>query len=142
MEARYLCQSTEQQQQQCLLRVEAVFGLIEGDGLRAIEHCVGHFSVTSRGQAVHEDRVRRGFGHQRFVHLKGPEDRLSLGGFMLEAHADTDVGVDRIGVFDGRLRVLKQTNLATVDLGDIPRQGHDLDIRRVAAWGGHGDIDA
>ncbi len=114
-------QSAEQQQQQGLLRMQAVFGLIEDDGLRAVEHCVGDFGIAARGQAVHEDRVRRGLGHQRLVHLEGPEDGLALGGLVLEAHADAHVGVDRVGAFDGGLRVLQQAKFAAVGLRNLAR---------------------
>ena len=102
--------------------MHAVFGLVEDDGLRAVEDCVGDFGVAARGQAVHEDGVGRGFGHQRFVHLKGAEDGRALGGLVLEAHADADVGVDGVGAFDGGLRVLQEAELAAVGLGDVARR--------------------
>ena len=85
LKARRIRQAAEQQQQQCFLAMHAVFGLIEDDGLRAVEHFVGDFSIAARGQAVHEDRMGSGFTHQRFVHLEGSEDRLALGGLVLEA---------------------------------------------------------
>ena len=37
------------------LRVHAVFGLVEDDGLRAVEDCVGDFGAAVCGEAVHED---------------------------------------------------------------------------------------
>ena len=90
-------QAAEQQQQQRLLRVHAVLGLIEDDRLRAVEDRIGDFSVAARRQAVHEYCVRRGLLHQRFVHLERPEDRRALGCLVLEAHADADVGIDGVG---------------------------------------------
>ena len=93
--------TAEQHQQQCLLRVHAIFGLIEDDGLRAVEHCVRDFGVAVRGEAVHEDGVGLGVRHQRFVDLVRLEDRRALGGLVLEAHAGADVGVDGVGSGDG-----------------------------------------
>ena len=57
----------------------AVFGLVEDDGLWAVEHCVGDFGVAARGQAVHEDGVARGLLHERFVDLKRAKDWSALG---------------------------------------------------------------
>ena len=45
---------------QGLLHVQAVFGFVPDDRLRAVEHLRGHFFAAVRRQAVHEDRVRRG----------------------------------------------------------------------------------
>ena len=47
-------------QQQRLLRVEPVLGLVPHRRLRPVDHRVGHFLAAMRGQAVEEDRARRG----------------------------------------------------------------------------------
>ena len=46
--------------QNALLRVQAVFGLVEHDRLRAIDHLVGDLLAAMGGQAVHEQRVGLG----------------------------------------------------------------------------------
>ena len=93
--------SAEEHEQEGLLGVHAVFGLVEDDGLRAVEDGVGDFGVAVRGEAVHEDGVGLRVGHQRFVDLVGLEDGGALGGLVLEAHAGADVGVDGVGAGDG-----------------------------------------
>ena len=106
-----LC-SAEQHQQQSFLRVHTVFGLVENDGLRPVEDGVRYFGVAVRGEAVHEDGVLLGVGHQGFVDLVGLEDRGALGGFVLEAHAGADVGVDGVGTGDGLDGVLHEGDAA------------------------------
>ncbi len=84
-----------------LLGVHAVFGLVEDDGLRAVEDGIGDFGVAVRGQAVHEDGIGLRVGHQLFVDLEGLEDGRAAGGFVLQAHAGADVGVDGVGAGGG-----------------------------------------
>lgn len=43
--------------QNALLRVQAVFGLVKHDRLRAVDHLVGDLLAAMGGQAVHEQRV-------------------------------------------------------------------------------------
>ena len=123
LKTRCVCEAAEQEQEQGFLRVHAVFGLVEDDGLRTVEHLVGDFGVAARGQAVHEHRVRLRFLHQGFVDLEGAEDGRALGGFMLHAHGDADIGIDSIGAFDGGLCVLRQTHFAAVGRGDFASLG-------------------
>ena len=89
--------SAEEHEEQSLLGVHAVFGLIEDDGLRAVEDGVGDLGVAVGGEAVHEDGVGLRVGHESFVDLIGLEDGGALGGFVLEAHAGADVSVDGVG---------------------------------------------
>ena len=93
--------AAEEHQEEGFLGVHAVFGLVEDDGLGAVEHGVGDFGVAVGGKAVHEDGVGLRVGHQRFVDLVGLEDGGALGGFVLEAHGGADVGVDGVGSGDG-----------------------------------------
>ena len=52
--------------EQGLLRVHAVLGLIENRALRAVDHAGRDFLAAMRGEAVHEDRVRRRVRQQFF----------------------------------------------------------------------------
>ena len=47
-----------------LLRVQAVLGLVEDDGLRTVDHFVGDFLAAVGRQAMHEDRILGGGRHQ------------------------------------------------------------------------------
>src|ERR1700722_5907061 len=67
--------SAKQSEEDGLLRVQALFGLVEDDRLRSVEHRVGDLGVAMRGQAVHENSMRLRVGHEGFVDLVGLEDR-------------------------------------------------------------------
>ncbi len=120
--------SAEEHEQESLLRVHAVLGLIEDDGLRTVEDGVGDFGVAVRREAVHEDGVGLRVGHERFVDLVGLEDGGALGGFMLEAHAGADVGVDGVGAGDGLDGVVQQGDAAAGRLGDLDGLVDDLEF--------------
>lgn len=51
--------------------MNAVFGLVPHHRARAVDHRIGDFLVAVRGQAVKEQRVALGLGHQRIVPLEG-----------------------------------------------------------------------
>ena len=105
--------TTEEHQQECFLSVHTVFGLVEDDGLRAVEHRVRYFGIAMGRQAVHEDCIGLSVCHQRFIDLIRLEDWCTLRGFMFEAHAGTDIGVDRVRTCDGLDRIVQQGNAAT-----------------------------
>jgi len=46
--------------QNALLRVQAVFGLVEHHRLRAVDHFIGDLLAAMGGQAVHEQRIGLG----------------------------------------------------------------------------------
>ncbi len=102
-----LC-SAEEHQQESLLRVHAVFGLVEDDGLRSVEDGVGDFGVAMRGEAVHEDGIGLSVRHQCFVDLIWLEDWSTLGHLMLESHAGADIGVDGVCAGDGLDGIVQQ----------------------------------
>ena len=134
--------SAEEHEEDGLLGVHAVFGLVEDDGLRAVEDRVGDFGVAVRGQAVHEDGVRLRVGHQRFVDLVGLEDGGALGGFVLEAHAGADVGVDGVGAGDGLDGVVDEGDAAAGGLGDLDGLVDDVELGREAFGRGDGAVRA
>ncbi len=134
--------SSQEHKQDGLLGVHAVFGLVEDDRLRAVEDCVGDFGVAVRGEAVHEDCVGLGVGHQGFVDLVGLEDGGALGGFVLEAHAGADVGVDGVGSGDGFDGVLGEGDGAAGGLGDLDGFVDDLEAWAEVFGAGYGAVCA
>src|SRR5580700_3262264 len=88
--------SAEKHEEQGLLSVHAIFGLVEDDGLRSVEDGVGDFGIAMCGEAVHEDGVGLSVRHHCFVDLIWLEDRSTLGHLMLESHAGADIGVDGV----------------------------------------------
>ena len=58
------CSLAEQKQQQGLLNVEPIFGLIEDDGLGTIEDFGGDLFAAMGGEAMHEDGAVVGLGEQ------------------------------------------------------------------------------
>ena len=82
--------------------MQPVLGLIEDDRVGGVHHVVGDFVAAVRGKAVHEQRVRAGGGHQRFVDLDTARKmRARVVGLVLLAHRRPHVGVDRVGAGDG-----------------------------------------
>ena len=77
----------------CFLYVEAVFGLIENDGVGAVDGFGGDFFSAVGGQVVHDEGAWR-VGEQLGVDLIGQKNFFACGGFCFLAHAGPDVGVD------------------------------------------------
>ena len=46
--------SAQKHKDDCFLRMHAVLGLIEDDGLWTVQNCVGDFGPAMGGEAVHE----------------------------------------------------------------------------------------
>src|SRR5258708_13141675 len=55
--------------QNALLRVQAIFGLVEHHRLRTVDHLVGDFVTAMSGKAMHEQRVGFRQRHQLGVDL-------------------------------------------------------------------------
>src|SRR3984957_2467898 len=87
-----------------LLRVQPVLGLVEHDRLRAVDHFVGDLFAAMGRQAVHEDGVRLGAGHQPRIDLVALEQVMAPGAVAI-AHGDPGVGDDTVGALDGFFRV-------------------------------------
>mmetsp|Transcript_16153 Transcript_16153/g.48845 ORF Transcript_16153/g.48845 Transcript_16153/m.48845 type:complete len:262 (-) Transcript_16153:286-1071(-) len=87
------------------LGVESVFGLVEDDGLGAVDDGGGLFFAAHGWEAVHEGGVGFGEGHEVVGDLEGQEGRKALGlvGFR-GAVGHPGVGVDDVGAVDGLFR--------------------------------------
>jgi hypothetical protein len=136
-----LC-SAEEHEQESFLGVHAVFGLVEDEGLWAVEDCIGDFGVAMRRQAVHEDCVLLGVRHQGFVDLIALEDGGALGGFVFEAHAGADVGVDGVGSGDCLDGVVHEGDAAAGGLGDLDGLMDDFEFGGEAFGRGYGAVRA
>jgi len=83
------------------LGVEAVFCFCE-DGIGVgFEDFGGDFLFAVGREAVHDEDVFAGAGDEGGVDLVGLEVGDAFSGFIFLAHADPDVGVEDVGVFDG-----------------------------------------
>src|SRR5258705_1781531 len=92
--------STQQGQDDGLLRVQAILGLVEDQAARPVEHRVGDLLASVRGQAVHHDRLTAGEVEQPVVDLVALEGLQAPLAVALLAHADRAVGVDHVGLLD------------------------------------------
>src|SRR5579871_628125 len=129
--------ATEEHEQECFLSVHTVFCLIEDDGLRAVEHGVRYFGVAMSRQAVHEDCIGLSMRHQGLVDLIRLEDGGALGGFMFEAHAGANVGINRVGAGDGFDGIVQQGDAASGLLADLDCFVDDFELRREALGRGY-----
>jgi hypothetical protein len=87
----------QESQQECLLDVKAILCLIKNNRLIGLHHTVRYFESALGGEAMHKDGIAAGSAHQLSVHLVRREDPFSLFALGLLAHADPDIGVDRVG---------------------------------------------
>ena len=108
--------------------MHAVFSLVEDDRLRSVEDGVGDFGVAMSGEAVHEDSVGLSARQEGFIDLVGFEDGGALGGFVFEAHAGADVGVDGVGAGDGLNRIVQQSDAATGGFGNFNSFVDDFEL--------------
>lgn len=95
--------SVDQVCEDCLLRMKAIFGLMNDDRARAIEDFIGDFDVATYGQAVHEFGVglcglEPGFGDAPFAEVFS-EECLS---FRVAVVLGSNPGfaVENVGVFE------------------------------------------
>src|SRR5262245_58895452 len=77
----------EQLRQQGLLRVQPVFGLLEGERAGTIQHVVRDLLGPVRGQAVHHNRMVRCLRQERRVDSIRVENPSAGGGGRLLSHA-------------------------------------------------------
>src|SRR5690606_23387061 len=140
---------TEQEElHECLLDVQAVFGFVPDDALRAVDHIASHFFTTVCRQAVHEDGVGVGHGHHFGVYTPVGEGLAALFVLGLETHAGPDVGGDQVratGGFHGIVELAQNigsnlsgalgVELVAPGRGDV--QGETEKLRRLQPSVGH-----
>src|SRR6516165_8475057 len=91
--------------QNALLRVQAVFRLVEHNRLRAVHHLVGDLLAAMCRQAMHEKRILLRQRHQLGIDLIGPQKIMAVLA-VLVAHRHPGVGDDAIGAAHGRFRIV------------------------------------
>ncbi len=87
-----------------LLGVQAVLRLVEHHRLRPVDDLVGHLLAPVGGQAVHEQRVGLGAGHQPVIDLVGLQQVVPARAVAV-AHRHPGVGDDAVGAFHGLVRI-------------------------------------
>lgn len=98
--------SSKQFDQNRLLRVHTVFGLIPDGRIAVIGDVVGDFLPAMGRQTMHDDGVGSGITHQVGINLIGHKNRHLNCRFGLLPHADPRVGVNHLGGLDGGARVI------------------------------------
>ena len=128
----------EQGVQDGFLHVHPIFGLVEDDGLRAVENFGRNFEAAVRRKTVHENSFGRGHGHEFGVDLIGREDRSARFGFRLEAHTGPSVGIDGLRARDGFARVGEEFDFGFGFAGDAFGIGDNFGKRLIV--GRRGDL--
>src|SRR5438045_7997660 len=98
--------------------MEAVFGLVEHDGVWAVDDAGRDFLAAMGGQAVHDDGVGLGGGQELVVNLVGQQAGFALGGLGFLAHGGPDVGVEDVGVLGRSGRVAQDFDAAAGFFGN------------------------
>jgi len=94
--------------------MEAVLRLVPDGGALAVEHVGRDLLTRVGGQAVQHDRAVLGGGKQVGVDPERRQVGAAAIGLGLVAHADPDVGVDRIGAGSRVARVPRQLRLVAL----------------------------
>ena len=90
---------------QTLLGVQPVLGFIENHRLRSIDDLVGNFLSAVRGQAMHEQRIGLGLGHQAGIDLVALENVVTVLAVTV-AHRHPGIGNHAVGIFDGSVGIV------------------------------------
>jgi endonuclease/exonuclease/phosphatase family metal-dependent hydrolase len=113
--------------------VQTVLGLIPDSGLRAVEDLGRDLLAGVRRQTVQDDGAVFGGAEQIGIDPEGIEVGAAPFGLLLVAHADPDIGVDRIGAGDCEARVLGQPDaMALLQLVAIRCGDRQLDVGELA----------
>src|SRR6516165_10832933 len=79
--------TAHQRQHDRLLNMQTLLRLIENHGSRRVNDRRFDFFSAMRGQAMHEQRIRRCMRHKFLVHLERQEYSTALLGFVFLTHA-------------------------------------------------------
>ena len=119
--------SCHQFYENCLLRVQAIFSLLEDNRVRAIGHIIGNLIAAMRGQAMHDDHVVFGSAYKLRVDLKGAQQLYAPISIIFLAHAHPGISIDYICRFDGSARIVEHfdSGIAAVGTGAGGRRPRD-----------------
>src|SRR5688572_24987456 len=120
--------ASEEVEDDGLLSVQTVLGLIEHDAGLAVEHAVRDLFAPVRRQAVHDERARLGKAHHGLVDLVPLERLEALLALALLSHARPHVRVDHVGLGHRVPGVRRERDVAA----EPPRRLHHARIRLVA----------
>ena len=96
-----------------------------------------------RRQAVHEDGVRGGHGHDFLRHAVGLQELDALGPELGRlAHGHPDVGVDDVGARAGLLHVLGQRDGGAGLGGNLAALGHEIGLRHTGLGAAGHEVQA
>src|SRR5438552_1711212 len=98
----------EQPEQQGLLRVQAVLGLVPNARVRPVDDLVGDLLAPVGREAVQHQDIRSGPVYGLLIEPVGREHQAPIGGLLFLSHAGPDVGVQHVGSGRRRLRVAEQ----------------------------------
>ena len=115
----------EQPDDDGLLHVPAVLGLVPDHAARALEHLGGDLLAAVGGQAVQRDRVGGRVREQGVVELPRGEHLGACLGLGLAAHRDPGVGGETSASGGGLDRVGDEVCGAAGRLGDLLGPGED-----------------
>jgi len=124
------------------LHVHAIFGLVEDDGLRAVENFRRDFEAAVRRKTVHEDGVGSGESHEFGVDLIRLEDGVAGFFFSFEAHAGPGIGVHSLRAGDGFAWIGEEFDLGLGFAGDALGIGDDFGKRGVVGRRGDAEVHA
>ena len=99
---------SKQKFKQGFLGVQTVFRFLPDHALWPVDYIGGHFLAAVSRQAVHENRILVGAGHQLGIDLEPGENLFALALFLFLAHAGPHVGDYQVRAFGSFKRVFKQ----------------------------------
>ena len=97
--------------------MEAIFGFVENDASRTVEHALGNFFADVRGKAVHKIRVLFRERHEVFVDLIRTEFAQTAFFFFFHSHAHPDIGVEHVRVFRGDFGIGREREIRFQSVG-------------------------
>ena len=117
--------------------MQAVFGLIEDDGVRPVQHSAGDLDIAVSGQGMHVDRIFCGHGDAALIGdpvLVLVGDALALVGIGGGEQGTPALGVDDVAASHARLEIIHDLEVAVVLAGVVTGLlydvGHQFELGR------------